>query len=279
MTSSGRLPTYYIPHGGGPCFFIRPEDIPPGMPHDLWDPLADYLRGIAEAVGRRPRAVLVVTAHWMTERPTVGNAQAHHLLYDYYNFPDYTYQLQYPATGAPDVAARVVELLANAGIAADLDDKRGIDHGVFIPFKLIYPDADVPIVPMSLQLRMDAADHIAIGAALAPLRDENVLIVGSGMSFHNIPAMFSQARPAEAAAFDRWLTAAIEDAEPDRRNAALSSWDRAPAARFAHPQEEHLIPLMVAAGAAGSDIGHKSFAGMIGGNPLSGITFGKGDRL
>jgi aromatic ring-opening dioxygenase catalytic subunit (LigB family) len=276
MTGLDRLPTYYIPHGGGPCFFIRPVDIPPGMPHDLWDPLANYLRGIDLAVGRRPRAVLVVTAHWMTERPTVGNAAAHHLLYDYYNFPDYTYQLQYPARGAPDVADRVVELLRQAGIAADLDSQRGIDHGVFVPFKLIYPDADVPIVPMSLQKSLDAADHLAIGAALAPLRDEDVLIVGSGMSFHNIPAMFSQSHPAEAAAFDQWLTAATAEAVPARRNAALARWEGAPAARFAHPQEEHLIPLMVAAGAAGDDTGRKSFAGMISGKPLSGITFGMG---
>jgi len=274
MQTPFRLPTYFVPHGGGPCFFIKPEDMPPGMPLDTWDPLANYLRGIDAAIGRRPRAVLVVTAHWMTARPTVGNGEAHHLFYDYYNFPDYTYQLQYPAKGAPDVALRVVELLEEVGIDCGLDNRRGIDHGVFVPFKLIYPDADVPIVPMSLQHGLDAADHLAIGAALAPLRDEGVLIVGSGMSFHNIPAMMSLAGSAEAAAFDRWLSLAVEDTDPARRNAALASWERAPAARFAHPQEEHLIPLMVAAGAAQSDLGHKTFAGMLGGKPLSGVTFG-----
>ncbi len=278
MSHSKRLPAYYIPHGGGPCFFIKPADIPPGMPHDLWDPLAAYLRGIDAAVGRRPRAVLVVSAHWMTMRPTVGNAPAHHLLFDYYGFPDYTYQLQYPARGAPDVAARAVALLADAGIAAELENKRGIDHGVFVPFKLIYPGADVPIVPMSLQQGLNAADHLAIGAALAPLRDEDILIVGSGMSFHNIPAMMSAARAPEAAAFDQWLTHAATQTDAARRNAALARWTDAPAARFAHPHEEHLIPLMVAAGAASEDIGYKSFDGMLGGKPLSGITFGNQGR-
>jgi aromatic ring-opening dioxygenase catalytic subunit (LigB family) len=274
MSDSTRLPTYYIPHGGGPCFFMKPEDMPPAMPKGTWDPLADYLRGIDVAIGRRPRAVLVVTAHWMTPRPTIGNAGAHHLLYDYYNFPDYTYRLEYPARGAPDVAARVVALLAEAGIAADLDARRGIDHGVFVPFKLIYPEADVPIVPMSLQQGLNAADHLAIGAALAPLRDEDVLIVGSGMSFHNIPAMMSLSHDAEAVAFDHWLSDAVENPDASRRNVALARWDEAPAARVAHPQEEHLIPLMVAAGAGGDDAGHKSFAGMLGGKPLTGVTFG-----
>jgi aromatic ring-opening dioxygenase catalytic subunit (LigB family) len=277
MANANQLPTYFIPHGGGPCFFIKPQDMPPGMPHDIWDPLAAYLRGMDSAIGRRPRAVLVVTAHWMTPRPTVGNAASHHLLYDYYGFPDYTYRLQYPAKGAPDLAARVVELLGAAGIAADTDDRRGIDHGVFIPLMLIYPDADVPVVPISLQRGLDPADHLAIGAALAPLRDEGVLIVGSGMSFHNLPSMMALSHAAEAAAFDGWLAETVEAPDPVRRDAALARWEHAPAARIAHPQEEHLIPLMVAAGAGGNDVGYRSFAGMLGGKPLTGITFG-GER-
>jgi aromatic ring-opening dioxygenase catalytic subunit (LigB family) len=277
MDDTKKLPTYFIPHGGGPCFFIKPQDLPPGMPKDTWAPLASYLRGIDAAIGRRPRAVLVITAHWLTHRPTVGTATSHSLLYDYYNFPDYTYRLHYPAKGAPGVAARVVELLGKAGIAADTDDQRGIDHGVFVPFMLIYPDADVPIVPMSLHHGLDAAEHLAIGSALAPLRDEGVLIVGSGMSFHNIPAMMSLSHSTEAAAFDRWLSATVEDPDPVRRNASLAQWEQAPAARIAHPQEEHLIPLMVAAGAGGPDLGYRSYAGMLGGKPLTGVDFG-GER-
>jgi aromatic ring-opening dioxygenase catalytic subunit (LigB family) len=278
MASESKLPTYFIPHGGGPCFFIKPQDLPAGMPQDTWDPLAAYLRGIDGEVGVRPRAVLVVTAHWLTARPTVSSAAKHTLLYDYYGFPDYTYQLEYPAKGAPDVATRVVELLGQQGILADLDATRGIDHGVFVPLKLIYPDADVPIVAMSLRHDLDAAEHLAIGAALAPLRDEGILIIGSGMSFHNIPAMMSMSHPAEAAAFDAWLVSTVEDFDLARRNGHLAQWEQAPSARIAHPQEDHLLPLMVAAGASKADPGYRSFSGMLGGKPLTGITFGKGEN-
>ena len=268
-----RLPTYFIPHGGGPCFFIKPEDMPPGMPKDTWHSLEAYLRGIGGQVGRRPKAVLVITAHWMTPRPTLGTAGKHSLLYDYYGFPEYTYRFDYAPSGAPDVARRAADLLAAAGIESDFDDQRGIDHGVFVPFMLIYPDADVPIVPMSLQQDLSAADHIAIGAALAPLRDEDVLIVGSGMSFHNMRAIMTGSHNEDAAVFGAWLTAA-GSAPPDQRSALLGAWEQAPGGRTAHPQEEHLIPLMVAAGAAGTDLGQKSFDGTLGGKALAGFTFG-----
>ena len=270
-----RFPTFFIPHGGGPCFFLKPEDIPPRMPKGRWDPLAAYLRNIDTMVGRRPKAVVVVTAHWLTPRPTLGNGSNHKLLYDYYNFPDYTYQFDYPAKGAPDVAARAVELLATAGIAADLDDQRGIDHGVFVPLMLIYPDADVPIVPMSLQQNLRADEHRKIGAALAPLRDEDVLIVGSGMSFHNMRALMTGTLGPQAEQFDQWLSLAAQASSAVRSN-ALDHWQSAPGARDAHPVngDEHLLPLMVAAGASDSDAGHKTFDDKTGGTPLSGFTFG-----
>ena len=274
-----RLPTLFIPHGGGPCFFIKPEDVPPRMPKGMWDPMAAYLRGIDALVGRRPKAVLVVTAHWLTPRPTLGNAATHELLYDYYGFPDYTYRFDYPAKGAPDVAARAVELLGQAGISADTDDARGIDHGVFVPFMLVYPDADVPIVPMSLQQDLRADEHRAIGAALAPLRDEDVLIVGSGMSFHNMRAMMTGSVNHEPALFDQWLSQAA-GAAPAARGDALDHWTAAPGALASHPRggEEHLLPLMVAAGAARDDIGRTTFHAMTGPTAISGFTFGGGDR-
>ena len=173
------------------------------------------------------------------------------------------------------MAARAVELLGQAGIAADTDDTRGIDHGVFVPFMLIYPEADVPLIPMSLQKDMHADDHRRIGEALAPLRDEDVLIVGSGMSFHNMRAAMTGTAGPEAARFDAWLSETTE-AAPEARGAGLDRWDAAPGARASHPiqAEEHLIPLMVAAGAAGEDIGRKTFGGVLGGTPLSGFTFG-----
>lgn len=268
-----RLPTYFIPHGGGPCFFIKPEDMPPGMPKDAWRPLETYLRGINAAVGRKPRAVLVISAHWLTARPTLGNAQSHALLYDYYGFPDYTYRFDYPARGCPEVALRAAELFAAAGIVSEFDDQRGIDHGVFVPLMLIYPDADVPIVPLSLQQNLDPAAHLAIGNALEPLRTEDVLIIGSGMSFHNMRAIMNGTHSNEAAIFDNWLGEAAT-ANPEGRDVALSLWDSAPSARIAHPEEEHLIPLMVAAGAARDDPGRQTFNGILGGKKLSGFTFG-----
>jgi aromatic ring-opening dioxygenase catalytic subunit (LigB family) len=268
-----RLPTYFIPHGGGPCFFIKPEDLPPGMPKNTWHPLESYLRGISAAIGRKPKAVLVITAHWLTERPTLGNAPSHPLLFDYYGFPDYTYRFDYPAPGSPEVAARAGELLAAAGIAPDFDDQRGIDHGVFVPMMLVFPQADIPIVPLSLQQNLDPAEHLAIGNALAPLRDEDVLVIGSGMSFHNMRAIMTGAYDAESAIFDDWLVATAT-AAPAARDESLRLWDRAPASRMAHPDEEHLIPLMVAAGAAQADTGRQTYKGMLGGKRLSGFTFG-----
>lgn len=249
--------------------------MPSGMPKDTWRKMEAYLRGIDAALGQRPNAVLVISAHWLTPRPTFGGARVHSLLFDYYNFPDYTYQLTYPVLGAPDIAAHAAELLAAAGIASDRDDMRGIDHGVFVPFKLIYPDADVPIVPMSLQQDLDPAAHLAIGTALAPLRDEGVLIVGSGMSFHNMRALMTGTNNADAVVFDDWL-AETAIADPATRAAGLAHWAAAPSGRVSHPQEEHLMPLMIAAGAAVDEGGSQSYSDVVMGKALSGFMFGKG---
>src|SRR5512135_2061247 len=203
-----RLPTLYIPHGGGPCFFMEPM---PGFPPDLWDKQAAYLRGIPAAVGQRPKAVLVISGHWECAVPTVLSPANHSLLFDYYGFPDYTYELTYPAHGELAVAARVHEMLGKAGFTTEEETKRGLDHGVFVPFKLIYPDADVPIVQLSLLHNLDAAQHLAMGRALAPLRNEGVLIVGSGNSYHNLREFFSPSPRAggDSAQFDAWLGEAI----------------------------------------------------------------------
>lgn len=268
-----RMPTLFIPHGGGPCFFMDPM---PGAPADLWDKMAAYLRGIADAVGQRPKAVLVISGHWEVERPTVNVAPKPELLYDYYGFPEHTYRLTYPAPGSPEVASRVRELLEAAGIATGEDATRGLDHGVFIPFKLIYPDADIPVVQLSLQADLDAAAHLAIGRAIEPLRDEGVLIVGSGMSYHNLRVFFGVQPEADklAGAFDDWLTDAVTDPDAASRDAKLEAWHTAPGGRFSHPRSEHLIPLMVAAGAAGADVGHRTYSDKLFGKALSGYQFG-----
>jgi len=270
---SRRLPSLYIPHGGGPCFFM---DTPPGMPRDLWDRMAAYLRGIDASLGVRPQGVLVISGHWETEHPTVNTAARPPLLFDYYGFPEHTYHLTYPVPGSPTLARRVREVLAAAETPCDEEPERGLDHGVFIPFKLIYPDADVPMVQLSLNRNLDATTHLNLGRALAPLRDEGVLIVGSGMSYHNLRDMFSSDSRAMRAAvdFDAWLNEAVTESDPAARERKLAAWHQAPGARAAHPRPEHLIPLMVAAGAAGEDLGRRTYNQALLGKPVSGFQFG-----
>lgn len=262
------LPTLFIPHGGGPCFFIDP---PADDPH-MWDGLASYLRGIDASLGTRPKAVLVVSGHWEMERPTVNMAERPTLLFDYHGFPEHTYRLKYPVAGAPDLEPRVRSLLAEAGFDLGLEHKRGLDHGVFVPFLLIYPHADVPIMQLSLHDSLDPGTHLAIGRALAPLRRQGVLIVGSGMSYHNLAAMFSGGGAEAAAAFDAWLGGTIAD--PKSREERLTEWRSAPGGRASHPRSEHLIPLMVAAGAAAGDPAIRTFNESIAGKPISGFQFG-----
>lgn len=265
-------PTLYIPHGGGPCFFMEPM---PGAAPDLWDRMAAYLRGLAATLAQRPNALLVISAHWECEQATVLAAARHSLLYDYYGFPEHTYRLEYPASGSPELAARVRELLAPAGFSAAVETERGLDHGVFIPLKLIYPEADIPVVQLSLLHDLDPARHLALGHALAPLRDEGVLILGSGMSYHNLRDIFSPDDASNAASrhFDAWLENAIA-AEPRERERLLIEWHKAPDARLCHPRSEHLLPLMVVAGAAGKDPGRIDYRDSLMGKLVSACRFG-----
>ena len=236
------------------------------------DALEAFLRGLLGDAGIRPTAILVVSAHWEAPQPTVSENATHSMLYDYSNFPPHTYALNYPASGSPVVAARVRELLDAAKIESAAESARGLDHGAFVPLMLIAPEADIPIVVLSLIEGLDPAAHVALGRALAPLRDEGVLIVGSGMSYHNMGGFFRGGEPAGAADFDAWLVDAIE-ADPATRDARLAEWERAPGARQAHPREEHLLPLMVVAGAAGDARGRVVFRDRVLGAPVSGFRF------
>jgi aromatic ring-opening dioxygenase catalytic subunit (LigB family) len=246
-------------------------DPPAAYPH-LWDGLASYLRGIDESLGVRPAAALVISGHWETEEPTLNVAGKPGLLFDYYGFPEHTYRLKYPVSGAPHLAPRVRSLLAEAGFNSAVDGERGLDHGIFVPFLLVYPHADVPIMQLSLRKDLDPTVHLRLGRALAPLRDEGVLIVGSGMSYHNLREFYSDRGVEAAASFDAWLGDAVS--APATRDQKLAAWRSAPGGREAHPREEHLIPLMVAAGAADGDIGVRSFSGSVAGKALSGFQFG-----
>jgi len=263
------MPVVYLPHGGGPWPWVH---VPFGSAAEL-EALASYIKSIRDLPKTPPKAVLAVSAHWEEAAPTVMTSEHPPMLYDYYGFPAEAYELTWPAPGAPKVAARVRDLLGAAGIESASDPKRGFDHGAFVPLKLAYPNADVPTVQLSLKAGLDPKEHLAIGRALAPLRDEGVFIVGSGMSFHNLRTLRTPAAAKPAAdAFDAWLreTVPLEAGERDRR---LAEWASAPHARAAHPREEHLIPLMVAAGAAGADRATIPYAGTILGLPLSAYHF------
>lgn len=264
---SQKFPTLFIPHGGGPCFFM--ED-----PQGLWTNMGAYLRGIGDSLGARPKAVLVISGHWESEPPAVLNVPKHSLLFDYRGFPQHTYELTYPAPGSAEVAKRTRELLASAGFDTREEGNRGLDHGVFVPFKLIYPNADVPIVQLALHAGFDPERHLAMGHALAPLREEGVLIVGSGMSYHNLRTFFStDARVIrEAEAFDQWLRTALNDA--NQREQKLISWRQAPGATAAHPTPEHLLPLMIAAGAARGETAAVTYHEPLLGKPISAFQFG-----
>ena len=242
-----RMPVVFIPHGGGPWPFVEM-----GMPKADVDRLAGYLRSVRGVPPTPPQALLVISAHWEEPVPTVMTSARPPILYDYYGFPPESYEITWPAPGSPSLASRVGTLLDGAGIPHAGDDARGFDHGTFIPLKLTYPDADVPAVQLSLRRGLDPADHLAIGRALMPLRDEGVFIIGSGMTFHNLRAFRDPRAAPVSEAFDAWLQETMTLA-PDERDRRLTEWTTAPAARAAHPREEHLLPLMVASGAAGDD--------------------------
>ena len=263
------LPTVFAPHGAGPCFFMEWTR----GPADTWAPLAAYLRGLIARMPERPRAILIVSGHWEAPAFTVGSVAHPALEFDYSGFPPSTYELTFDAPGAPVLAARVRTLLDAAGIGNADAAQQPWDHGVFVPLKLVTPQADIPVVQLSLRSDLDPAAHLAAGRALAPLRDEGVLIVGSGMSWHNMRG-FNPDFTERSARFDAWLADAVAD--PARREAALRHWNQAPFARQAHPREEHLMPLMVAAGAAANDPGRIAFRDTVMDVLVSAVEFGGG---
>ena len=257
-----RQPVLFIPHGGGPCFFM-PD------PRGTWRAMEAYLKGLAASLPAKPRAILVISGHWEERAFTFTGSEDHPgLIFDYYGFPPETYRLTWPAPGAPWLAERGRQLIEFAGLPAAVDPTRGFDHGVFVPLKVAFPQADIPVVQMSLHASLDPALHLAAGQALAPLRDEGVLIVGSGMSFHNL-RVYGDPRVREpSAAFDRWLVHAAEAPVAERAQ-LLAQWQAAPFARLCHPREEHLLPLMVAAGASDArgrqDYGEEVLSGAVSG--------------
>jgi aromatic ring-opening dioxygenase catalytic subunit (LigB family) len=237
------LPAYFVSHGGGPWPWMKDQA------GGAYDKLEAALVDMKRQVGVRPDAVLVVTSHWDTPEFRVSSGAQPGMIYDYGSFPPHTYQIQYPAPGSPALAARVAELLQAAGQPAQLDPERGFDHGTFSMLYPVYPEADMPVVQLSIRHGYDVETHLAAGRALAPLRAENILIIGSGLSYHNL-RQFGPGGARASQEFDRWLNHVLLELPPAERRAALLRWEEAPSARAAHPREDHLVPLFVALGAA-----------------------------
>lgn len=272
MKSAGkskRMPVVFLPHGGGPWPFVDLRFVSKPEVQDL----ASYLTSLPNLLPEKPSALLVVSAHWEENRPTLMTHANPPMYYDYYGFPPESYTLQWPAPGTPALAARVRSLLGEAGYSVGEDPERGFDHGTFIPLKVSYPEADIPTTQLSLLKNLDPAEHLALGRALAPLRDEGVLIVGSGMSYHNLREFASPRAVPVAEAFDAWMQKAAT-APTAQRDAELTAWHQAPMARQAHPREEHLLPLMVVAGAAGEDPGKIAWSGTFGGARITAVHYG-----
>jgi aromatic ring-opening dioxygenase catalytic subunit (LigB family) len=262
-----RMPTYFISHGGGPWPWV------PQMRARMAQ-LETALAAMPGAQPAVPKAVLMVSGHWETDEVRVMHAARPPMVYDYSGFPPYTYEIQYKAPGAPVLAERTAQLIAAAGIEVALDDTQGYDHGTFAPMEVMYPDADMPLYQLSIRKDYDPRKHIELGRALAPLRDEGVLIVGSGLSYHNLRLMGPEARE-PSAAFDVWLNGAMR-LPPAERTQAMLKWESAPAARICHPQEDHLVPLFVALGAAEDEAAAVPYheTTMMGGVTASNFRFG-----
>ena len=270
------MPTVFLPHGGGPWPFIDGSMF---GPRSMWANLRAYLEGLAQGLMTPPQALLIISAHWEASVPTVMTSAQPPMLYDYYGFDKAAYEVKWPAPGAPELAGDVRRLLNRAGIASAADGERGFDHGTFVPMKLVYPEANVPTLQLSLKTGLDPAAHIEIGRALAPLRSQGVFIVGSGMSYHNL-AVFREhmsGRPtsvdADSRGFDDWLVQAMLGPSEQRID-RLIRWEQAPAARASHPREEHLLPLMVVAGAADGDPAQVPYRDQVMGAHVSAIHFG-----
>ena len=254
----------YLPHGGGPSFFMT------GERKRLYQDTENFLRSVSGTLPTTPQAILMVTAHWEKHIPSFTGGAKPALIYDYSGFPPETYEIQYPAPGQPALAARAAALLQEAGYPVRVDDDYGWDHGVFIPLKVMFPEANIPVVAMSIHPSLDPELHCKLGQALSRLREEGVLVVGSGMSFHNL-RNFAQGGPASEQ-FHAWLDEALAG-DQAQRTERLMHWHTAPGGAASHPREEHLIPLMVASGAGSDSPGRRMWSGRVGPTHLGAWVF------
>lgn len=241
---SSLMPVVYIPHGGGPMPLLGDAN------HAQ---LSQFLRQLGQQLPT-PKAIVIFSAHWEENLVTINSAKTPGMYFDYYGFPPASYQFNYPAVGSASLTEQLATLLSAKGISWQMNSQRGFDHGVFVPLMLMYPEASIPVVQVSLLKSLDPAQHIALGQAISALREQQVLILGSGMSFHNMQAFFSGSPEVvrQSGEFDQWLNKSLTNPElsAEQRFARLSEWQHAPFGRYSHPREEHLLPLMVCLGAA-----------------------------
>ncbi|MGD9659954.1 MAG: class III extradiol ring-cleavage dioxygenase [Porticoccaceae bacterium] len=237
----------FLSHGGGPL---------PLLGDSGHREMVELMATLPELL-IKPRAIVVVSAHWEESVFTLTGGEQPELIYDYYGFPPESYDITYPAPGHPALAQRLSTLFNNQGLDARIDTQRGFDHGLFVPLKMLFPKANIPCLQLSLKNTLDPEEHIRLGNGLAALKNDDILVIGSGFSFHNLKAFFNPPTPQGIEhnnAFDHWLTTLLANpdiSEPERSR-QLINWQRAPGARFCHPREEHLIPLHVCYGAAGA---------------------------
>lgn len=268
----GKLPVYFIPHGGGPWHL---------MENAMGDrvgyaKLRRYLESFEKYDHLNIKGILIISGHWEEPLPTLQFNPRPPLFYDYYGFPEHTYHIHWPAYGSQKMAEYVENLLNSSGFVTQRDEQRGYDHGTFVPLMVAFPKPAFPIIQLSLIHSLDPVTHLNMGKALEPLRNEGFLIIGSGMSYHNMHGFISDDTDAyeNSEKFDGWLTETITTKDINKRNTALINWQNAPSARDCHPRSEHLAPLFVVAGAAGNDAGQVDFTGKLMGVKISGFKFG-----
>jgi len=244
----------FISHGGGPM---------PLFDDPAHQEMVTYLKSLPSQFVK-PSAILLISAHWEAAQASITASANPKMIYDYSGFPAAAYELQYPSPGEPVLAEKVQQALKQAGIAVKLDYQRGYDHGLYIPLTLMYPAADIPVIQLSLVNNLDPAQHLVIGQALQALDYDNLLVIGSGFSFHNMSEFFapnSEDRQLKNQQFEDWLQTTLSDKNlpENERNERMINWTKAPYARYCHPREEHLLPLHICYGLAGraSDVNEK----------------------
>ncbi len=243
MKIPSKINSLYLSHGGGPL---------PLMGDQGHREMVESLRDIASKI-EKPEAIVVVSAHWEEQIISITSGTKPPMIFDYYGFPKEAYEIEYSAPGSPELAEKIYRDLSSNGVQTTLDSERGFDHGLYVPLKLMYPDAEIPCIQVSLIKSLDAKAHIQMGELLTEACSDRVLLIGSGFSFHNMQAFQSNdpgVKDEQNEAFERWLIEVCSSREIDEESRVdtLVHWKNAPGARYCHPREEHLLPLHVCYG-------------------------------